>query len=410
MTNLDKLYTKKQQSVLRYYYNNDFSILILHGAKRAGKTVLDIDLFISELRRIRKIADEQNVICPQYILAGASLGSVRRNIINELENRYGLTIKLNIENAFFLFGVKVCCFGHDDIGCLGVIRGMTAWGAFVNEGTMANREVFDEIVSRCSAGEAKVLVDTNPGDPLHWLKVDYVDKADNKTIAEFSFQLEDNTFLTQRYIENIKTTTPSGVFYDRNIKGRWVTPEGVVYADFDHNKHVINSLDGFNFVKYVVGVDWGYEHNGVIVIFGITDKGEFVLIKEIARQHQDVDSFWLPKALKIKELFGDVVFYCDSARPEYVEKFINAGLNACNANKSVLEGITDVATLIKTGKFFVYSKGIANFEKEIYSYVWADGKDEPVKKNDDTMDGVRYAIHSELSDFDKAIAIEGIEA
>ena len=410
MTNLDKLYTKKQQSVLKYYYNNDFSILILHGAKRAGKTVLDIDLFISELRRVRKIADEQNVICPQYILAGASLGSVRRNIINELENRYGLTIKLNIENAFFLFGVKVCCFGHDDIGCLGVIRGMTAWGAFVNEGTMANREVFDEIVSRCSAGEAKVLVDTNPGDPLHWLKVDYVDKADNKTIAEFSFQLEDNTFLTQRYIENIKTTTPSGVFYDRNIKGQWVTPEGVVYVDYDHNKHVINSLDGFNFVKYVVGVDWGYEHNGVIVIFGITDKGEFVLIKEIAKQHQDVDSFWLPKALKIKELFGDVVFYCDSARPEYVEKFINAGLNACNANKSVLEGITDVATLIKTGKFFVYSKGIANFEKEIYSYVWADGKDEPVKKNDDTMDGVRYAIHSELSDFDKALAIEGIEA
>ena len=154
MKNLDKLYTKKQQSVLKYYYNNDFSILILHGAKRAGKTVLDIDLFISELRRIRKIADEQNVICPQYILAGASLGSVRRNIINELENRYGLTIKLNIENAFFLFGVKVCCFGHDDIGCLSVIRGMTAWGAFINEGTVANRDVFDEIVSRCSAGEA----------------------------------------------------------------------------------------------------------------------------------------------------------------------------------------------------------------------------------------------------------------
>lgn len=410
MTDLSQLYTPKQQEVLRFYYNHDFSILILHGAKRTGKTVLDIDLFVSELRNIRKEADRLHVITPQYILAGASLGSVRRNIINELENRYGITIKLNIENAFYLFGVKVCCFGHDDIGCLGIIRGMTAWGAFINEATMANREVFDEIVSRCSAGNAKILVDTNPGDPLHWLKVDYIDKADRKKIVDFSFKLEDNTFLTKRYIDNIKATTPSGVFYDRNIKGLWVTPDGVVYVDYNHEKHFINSLKGFNFEKYVAGVDWGYDHNGVIVILGITDKKEFVLIKEIARKHEDVESFWLPKALKIKELFGDIIFYCDSARPEYVEKFINAGLNACNANKSVLEGITDVATLIKSNRFFVYSKGIANFEKEIYSYVWADGKDEPVKKNDDTMDGLRYAIHSELSDFDKAMAIEGLEA
>ena len=407
---IDNLYTKKQQQVLRYFYNHDFSILILHGAKRAGKTILDIDLFIASLKQVRKEADRAGVMAPQYILAGASLGSVRRNIINELENRFGLTIKLNIENAFYLFGVKVCCFGHDDIGCLGIIRGMTAWGAFINEGTMANREVFDEIVSRCSAGSAKVLVDTNPGDPLHWLKVDYIDKADQNTIAEFSFQLEDNTFLSDRYIENIKKTTPSGVFFDRNILGLWVTPEGVVYSDFRKEKHIIDSLKGFNFVKYVAGVDWGYEHNGVIVLFGITDKQEFVLIKEIARKHEDVDGFWLPKAQKIKDLFGNIIFYCDSARPEYVAKFQHAGINACNANKAVLEGISDVATLIKSGRFYVYRKGIANFEKEIYSYVWADGKDEPLKKNDDTMDGVRYAIHSELSDFDKMIALEGLEA
>lgn len=404
---LDNLYTPKQQKVLRYFYNNDFSILILHGAKRAGKTILDIDLFIASLKQVRKDADRAGVITPQYILAGASLGSVRRNIINELENRFGVTIKLNIENAFYFLGVKVCCFGHDDIGCLGIIRGMTAWGAFVNEATMANREVFDEIVSRCSAGHAKVLVDTNPGDPLHWLKVDYIDKADQKTIAEFSFQLEDNTFLSDRYIENIKKTTPSGVFYDRNIRGLWVTPEGVVYSDFRKENHIIDSIAGVNFEKYVAGVDWGYEHFGVIALFGIDDEKRWYLISEISKQHEDID-FWLSKAKKIKELFGNIVFWCDSARPEYVAKFQNAGINACNANKAVLEGISDMATLIKSDKFFAYKNGIANFEKEIYSYVWDEKKDEPIKKNDDTMDACRYAIHSTLSDWDKASAIKGL--
>ena len=406
--NLNKLYTLKQQDVLKFYFNKQFFMLILHGAKRAGKTILDIDLFINELRNIRDRAAEMGVKTPQYILAGSSIGSIQRNIITEIENRFGLQIKLDKFNTFTLFGVRVCCFGHDDIGCLSVIRGMTAWGAFINEATMANREVFDEIISRCSAKGSRILADTNPADPLHWLKVDYIDKADKKHIAEFHFELDDNTFLDKKYVQNIKATTPSGMFYDRNIRGLWVTPEGVVYKDFDKSKHIIKTLSGLKFEKYVAGVDWGFEHFGSIVVFGITSQKDFYLLSEITKQHEDVDGFWLPKALKIKEIFGDIVFYCDSARPEYVAKFQNAGLNAVNANKNVLEGITDVATLIKSNKFFCYQKGLVNFEKEIYSYVWDDKKDEPIKKNDDVMDAVRYAVHSELCDVDKIVALEGL--
>lgn len=405
--NFDALYTKKQQEVLKFYFNHDFFMLFLHGAKRAGKTVLDIDLFINELRNVKKRAQKQNILKPQYILAGASIGSIQRNIINEIENRYGLSIKLNKLNTFNLFGVQVCCFGHDDIGCLSVVRGMTSWGAFINEATMANREVFDEIISRCSGPGARILSDTNPADPLHWLKVDYIDKADGEHIAEFQFKLDDNTFLDEKYVENIKATTPSGMFYDRNILGLWVTPEGVVYKDFDAKKHIVDSLSGIKFEKYFAGVDWGYEHFGSIVVIGRSGN-DFYLIAEIAAQHQDVESFWLPKAKQIVKIFGNIIFYCDSARPEYVQKFQNAGISAVDANKSVLEGITDVATLIKSNHFYAYRKGLVNFEKEMYSYVWDDKKDEPIKKNDDTLDAVRYAIHSEICDIDKITAIEGL--
>ena len=160
--NIDALYTPKQQEVLKFYFNNDFFMLFLHGAKRAGKTILDIDLFLNELRNVRKRAAMQNTTRPQYILAGSSIGSIQRNVINEIENRFGLSIRLSKFNTFTLFGVQVCCFGHDDIGCLSVIRGMTSWGAFINEATMANREVFDEIISRCSGPGARILSDTNP--------------------------------------------------------------------------------------------------------------------------------------------------------------------------------------------------------------------------------------------------------
>jgi len=405
--NIDALYTPKQQEVLKFYFNNDFFMLFLHGAKRAGKTILDIDLFLNELRNVRKRAAMQNTTRPQYILAGSSIGSIQRNVINEIENRFGLSIRLSKFNTFTLFGVQVCCFGHDDIGCLSVIRGMTSWGAFINEATMANREVFDEIISRCSGPGARILSDTNPADPLHWLKCDYIDKADGKYIAAYHFKLDDNTFLDSKYVENIKKTTPTGMFYDRNILGLWVTPEGVVYKDFDAKQHIVDNLQGISFDKFFAGVDWGYEHFGSIVVFGQAGN-DFYLILEIAAQHEDVDSFWLPKAKKIVEIFGNIVFYCDSARPEYVQKFQNAGLLAANANKNVLEGISDVARLIKSKHFFAYRKGLVNFEKEIYSYVWDEKKDEPIKKNDDTLDAVRYAIHSEICDIDKIISIEGL--
>ena len=248
---IDELYHKKQQEVLKFAMNNDYFMLINHGAKRTGKTILDNDLFLYELRRIRKIADKLNIKLPQYILAGADLGALQRNVLNELTNKYDIEFHFDKHNRFILFGVQVCCFGHSKINDLGRIRGMTAFGAYINEGTMANEEVFNEIKSRCSGEGARILIDTNPDQPEHWLKTNFIDKADGKVIQEYRYVLDDNTFLSERYRNNIKESTPSGMFYDRDINGLWVTAEGVVYQDFNKDIHYIHKekLKDINFTK-----------------------------------------------------------------------------------------------------------------------------------------------------------------
>ena len=345
---LSDLYTPKQLDTFRFAVNNDYFMLINHGAKRTGKTVLDNDLFLYELRRIKKIAAAQGVENPQYILAGADLGALNRNVLIELSNKYGIEFHFDKFNRFKLFGVQVCCFGHSKINDLGRIRGMTAYGAYINEGTMAKREVFDEIKSRCSGNGARMLIDTNPDNPEHWLKKDYIDKADGKIIKAVRYRLDDNTFLSKRYKQNMKETTPSGMFYDRNIEGEWVTGEGAVYRDFNAKIHYISreNLQNVNFVKFIAGVDWGYEHFGAIVLIGKDDQGCYYLIREIARQFEEID-FWLEQAQAIKAKYGNIPFYCDSARPEYVKKFKKNGLRAINANKAVLSGIERVAQLYK---------------------------------------------------------------
>lgn len=393
---LKDLYHPKQLEVMKFAMTNDYFMLINHGAKRTGKTILDNDLFLYELRRVRKIANELNIPLPQYILAGADLGAIQRNVLNELTNKYDIEFKFDKHNRFILFGVQVCCFGHSKINDLGRIRGMTAFGAYINEGTMANEEVFNEIKARCSGEGARILIDTNPDQPEHWLKVNFIDKADGKVIQAYHYELDDNTFLSERYRENIKASTPSGMFTDRDIKGLWVSAEGIVYKDFRKDVHYIQSskLKGINFVKYFAGVDWGYEHFGSVVVIGQDDKDNLYLLKEYSKQYEEID-YWVNVGKEIKTKYGNITFYCDSARPEHVARYKKEGLRAKNADKAVLSGIESVAKRFKTKTLFAVEDQVDLFKKEIFMYAWNKKTGEPIKLWDDVLDALRYAIYTE---------------
>ena len=392
--NLNRLYTPKQIEILKRTNTEDFFILGLHGAKRTGKTVINNDIFLRELIRVRKIADNLKIKEPMYILAGVSSKTIQNNVLQEIYNRYQLDIKFDKHNSFTLFGVKVVQAFTGTIGGLGGIRGMTAFGAYVNEASLANEKVFKEIISRCSGDGARIVFDTNPDNPEHWLKKEYIDSK-SENIISYHFELDDNTFLSPRYIQNIKESTPSGMFYDRDIRGLWVTGEGVVYSDFDSNKHFINDVDNVEFETYIAGVDWGYSHFGSIVVFGIDKQNNWYLLEEHAKQFKEID-YWADVALDIKARYGNINFYCDSARPEHVERFRRERIRAINADKSVLSGIEEVARLIKLGRFFVVSDKVKMFKKEIYNYVWDEKTGNPVKENDDVMDSMRYAIYSHM--------------
>lgn len=395
MSNLSSLYSPIQQKVLKFALTHDFFMLINHGAKRSGKTIIDNDLFLFELRRVRKEADKQGVALPQYILAGADLSALRRNVLNELTNKYGIEFKFDKSNRFTLFGVLVCCFGHSKINDLGRIRGMTAWGAYINEATVSNEMVFDEIKSRCSGPNARIIMDTNPDRPGHWLKTDYVDKADQNTIAEFHWKLTDNTFLTKRYIDSIKASTPSGVFYERDILGNWVAAEGVVYPDFDRNVHYIRADQVPEITHYYAGMDFGWEHPGAIVLLGDGIDGNIYLLKEWSGQHISIDKWIHTVKTEIIPTTGDITIYCDSARPDLIDEMQAAFIDARPAHKDVVAGIGEVATRFKLRELFVVRENVNLFDEEIDTYVWADGKDAPVKEHDDVMDAMRYGIYSE---------------
>lgn len=394
--NLNKIYTPKQIEVLKACRNNDWFMLINHGAKRSGKTQIDNDIFLQELRSVRKKADELGIDTPQYILAGYSLGNIQDNILTELSNKYGLEFKFDKFNNFTLFGVKVVQTSHGAISGLGRIRGMTSFGAYINEASLANQEVFDEIKARCSGPGARIIADTNPDHPEHWLLKDYI-KSQASGIMSFHFDLDDNTFLDPRYVKQIKETTPQGMFYDRGVKGLWVSGEGVVYPQFDRSRHTITRAEAerMSFDRYFAGVDWGWEHWGAIVLTGVKGNAYYI-IEEHADQHKHIDN-WIMRAKDIIRRYGNIPFYCDPARPEHIAAFQNAGIRAFMGNNRVLSGIEAIATLMGNDLFYIVYDEAPRFREEIYKYVWKKNTGEPLKENDDVLCAIRYGIYSDMT-------------
>ncbi len=396
---LSNVLTDKQAKVLHTYLTKCFKILILCGAVRAGKTYIDNLIFLYELMRVAKLAKQLDDKHPQFILAGASSGAIYNNVIAELSRQFGIDLKADKHNHYHLFGVDIVPVYTASIAGLTGARGFTAYGAYINEATLANREVFNEIRNRCSMRGSHIICDTNPDIPTHWLKTDYIDNKDPKAgIISYTFTIDDNTFLDKEYVKSLKASKPKGMFYDRDILGLWVTGEGIVYQDFNKDTMVIDDDKIPKGLHYYCGVDWGFEHPNPIMLLGDDSNGNTYVLKDYTEKHKFI-SYWVEIAKNLQNEFGrNLIFYADSARPDNVNEFQAAGINCVNANKNVLPGIECVAQKMREGKFFIAESCSQGLMNEIYQYAWDENTGQPLKENDvrhnDRLDALRYAIYS----------------
>ncbi|TLQ05470.1 PBSX family phage terminase large subunit [Pediococcus stilesii] len=394
---LSNKFTEKQQEVLHTYLNTEFKMMVLSGAVRSGKTYIDNYLFLMDLQRVKALADKLKDKRPQYILAGFSSNTIFNNVISSIGTQFGIILKPDVHHHYHLFGVDIVPSYTGTVRGVDGIRGMTAYGAYVNEASLANEGVFQEIKQRCSKPNAHIICDTNPDNPQHWLKQKYIDNDDPETMSiYFHFTIDDNPTLDPSYVSTLKASTPTGMYYDRAIKGLWVSGEGAVYRDFDERKSLVNANQLPEGLKYYAGVDWGYSHDGSIAIMGEDNQGNVYLVESHTKKYEEID-YWVKQAKKYKKKYGNITFYADSARVEHVERFKREGLHTVLGRKSVLDGIEMVGRYIKANHFFVNKsdvKGSQTFLYEVYNYVWNPVKDEPVKQHDHLLDAIRYAIYT----------------
>lgn len=394
---LSNVFTPKQKQVVHAYLNEDFKYMILAGAVRSGKTYIDNFLFLMDLRRAKQLAEKNGDKHPQYILAGYSSGTIYNNVISSLEKQFGFDLRTDRHGHYNLFGIDIVPAFTGSIRGLGSIRGMTSYGAYVNEASLAVEDVFQEIVSRCSVEHSHIIADSNPDNPQHWLKTKFIDNDDPKArTVYYHFTIDDNPTLAPDYVESLKASK-SGMFYERDILGLWVTGEGAVYSDFDKSTMVIERSKLPDNLTYTAGVDWGFDHPTAIMVVGHDDKGNCYLVDEAYGQFQQVDPHWIGVAQGFRKKYGaSMPFWCDTARTEHIRNFQQHHINAKFGYKNVLDGVEKVAALIKQHKFYVVDGAAPNFINEIYQYVWDEKTGAPVKDHDHAQDAVRYCIATPL--------------
>lgn len=390
-----KFETLSQKQINSFAHSNA-RINILEGSVRSGKSLIALMRFIEELRSGPN---------GQYVICGRSEITIIRNVISLLNEYLGNSVVYNKgQSSFNLFGKRVFCVGANDERAELKIRGATFAGALVDEITAIPESFFKMLLSRLSIEGAKLIGTTNPDNPFHWLKKEFIDREKELDLKVFRFNLDDNPSLSEKYKNDLKKEY-SGVWYQRFILGEWCLAEGLIYSMFDRSRHLFDKPHTFA-EYYIAGVDVGSFNPSACVLVGYNSKirpniwieREYFFDSQ-SKGYQKTDGEIVQDLVQAFEGYPIKMFYGDPAASSFEVEMKRRRLPVCHADNDVIPGIRFVSSLFAQGDLAV-CKPCAKTVEELFSYSWdprgaLDGKERPLKKNDHLMDAMRYALYTQ---------------
>jgi PBSX family phage terminase large subunit len=294
---------------------------------------------------------------------------------------------------------------------------MTVAGAYVDEITVLPRAFFDMLVGRCSVPGAKIFGTTNPDNPGHWLRKEYLLRAKQTELATWHFTIDDNPHLDPSYVAWLKSTY-TGLWYRRFVLGQWVQAEGAVYDMWDLDRHVVDILPPIH--RWVgLGVDYGTVNPFAGLLLGVgqgpapndpVERTRLYLAGEYrydsrAQRRQLTD---LEYSRRLRDWLSDFATgpgqrgvrpewtVVDPSAASFVTQLYHDGLTPTLADNSVIDGIRLVSSLLANDLLLVRGS-CTGWIEEVGGYAWDDkaaaaGEDKPIKADDHSLDAGRYVL------------------
>ena len=394
--------------------NHRYNIKI--GARRCGKTYLDILYMIPKRIIERKGEDGLNVIF------GVSKGTIERNVLQPLREIYGkeLITAINSQNIAYLFGEEVYCLGCEKANQVSKIQGTSIKYAYGDEVAKWHQDVFVMIQGSLDKPYSCFDGALNPEAKTHWLKTDFLDVIEEKGIDAYvqTYTIFDNPFLSKEFVDNLCKEYEGTVFYNRLILGQWCNAEGLIYKRFADNPSKYKWTQKDNDGNYilpegytVIGVDYGgnksgqafvctrisYDFKNIIALGSEKHMGDIDPDDLFELQIEFANKMEYKYKCNIDYIFPDneEVVLIRGLRKGAPSRGINALVRGC-IKEPINDRIDLERTIIAYDMFWYIEEECRTLVDAISSALWDDNAKEDTRLDDftsdiDTMDAFEYS-------------------
>lgn len=371
--------------------NKRFNIWV--GAVRSGKTYSSILKLIDVIK---------NGPPGNGMIIGVNRDTIQRNVLLELYKFLGFPPPSTKTTETKLYGRNIYFVGAHDESSVRRIQGSTLAFAYVDEATCIPSPFWRMLLSRLSITGSQLLATCNPEGPAHWLKKEFIDRADELDLVSWQFTLDDNPSLDSKYKESLKKEY-TGMWYKRYILGEWAVAQGLIYDAFDNDN--LYTLPGETPNYYIVGIDYGTSNATAAVLCAVSPR-RWPQIRVEAEYYYDSVKKGRQKtdAELAQDIFDFVAYksvsaiYVDPSAASLKIELRRRDLPVIDANNDVIEGIKVTSKFI-SGKNLVVHKSCTVLHEVLQTYAWdpkaADrGEDKPLKVREHIADALRYACYT----------------
>lgn len=381
----------KSSPFKRFFLSRDRDV-VLYGGAGSGKSYAVADKWAMEI----KIHESKGKKIKAMIVR-RSMPSLKRTcmpMISAACEKFGLNYHLNKQDNIATVGERseiyyISVNNRDNYEKAKSITDIDyIWLEEANEIPL---EVYQGIIKlRLRGGQADYaqrIFTFNPISRFIWL-YDYHFINNHDKALKIQVNIEHNIFKDVLFLKELdRLKTQNYNLWDVYRRGNFGTLEGIIYPDVKKTILMPDTSNRF------YGLDFGFNNPSALIEERDID-GEYYeqqLIYETGLTNTKL----IARAKEVipKELYSCPI-YCDSAEPDRIKEFCDAGLNAIPAKKEVAMGIDYCQRQI------IYMHEDSNdLIKENETYSWAtdkDGKkiDTPTKYNDHLIDARRYALYT----------------
>ena len=219
----------------------------------------------------------------------------------------------------------------------------------------------------------------------------------DKNYKSFHFTSYDNPHIPVEEIEREKATKPPETFAQEYMAD-FTKTQGLVYKEFDRQKHLYEALPPTFKAKKIGGVDFGYRNPAAVLHAYFNGESLFIEDEWYKRERTDAQIADYVALCNFSEVYPDPENA--GATEELRRRNINVREVVKGAN-SIKSGIQMVREMLIRGDLMI-NKRCVNLISEFEMYSYDDEQSErneqenPIKANDHALDSLRYIVLSLL--------------